>query len=482
MDLDGKHTFTNPGVTSILGYRIDEFIGQDTFPLIHPEDRTEVEARLPRLIAGKQGWRGWVVRWKHKNGEYRYLESNASPLENAAGELVGYMGADRDITDRIRLEEQFLQSQKMETIGRLAGGIAHDFNNLLTVINGNAEMALLYTDCPDSCREAFEEIRKYGERAANLTRQLLAFSRRQIIEPRIVSLNTVLMDLDKMLRRLIGEHIEYIAIPEDVLRPVWVDPGQIEQVLINLVVNARDAMPKGGKLTIETRNVNLDEEYAKNYLDIGAGEYVMLAVSDTGTGMSREVKEHLFEPFFTTKPKGAGTGLGLSTCYGIVKQNNGGIMVYSEPGRGTTINVYLPVYQGTPHDVIDREADIPRGTETVMLVEDDPGIRTLVTRILKKTGYRVITAANGSEALSLVQEDIGTFNLLITDVVMPLMGGRELAERLSDLYPGLKVMFMSGYTDDSIVQYSVLEEGTVFIQKPFTPDNFLRKVREAMDK
>jgi CheY-like chemotaxis protein len=369
----------------------------------------------------------------------------------------------------------------METIGRLAGGIAHDFNNILTVINGNAEMSLMFSDIGDASREAFEEIRKSGERAAALTRQLLAFSRKQIVEPQVIYPNALLLNMDKMLRRLIGEHIELITIPAETLRTIWADPGQIEQVLTNLVVNARDAMPEGGKVTIETRNVQLDEEYAKTHPETSPGDYIMFAVTDTGIGMDEETRSHIFEPFFTTKPKGSGTGLGLSTCYGIVKQNKGGIWVYSEPGKGTSVKVYFPVYENAAiSGGSSRTADLPRGTETILVVEDDPGIRNLVTRLLQKTGYRVRVASNGSEALPIIDGSPDVIHLLITDVVMPLMGGKELADYVSEERPDIKILFMSGYTDDSIVHHGILEEGIKFIQKPFTPGDFLRKVRETL--
>jgi signal transduction histidine kinase len=420
-------------------------------------------------------------RAKKADGEWIHMEAFATNLLHNPV-IGGIVITARNITERKRLEQQFLQTQKIETVGRLAGGVAHDFNNILTVINGNAEMSLVNLTPADPFYEAFTEIKKSAERASNLTRQLLAFSRKQIVEPKIVNLNQILLDMDKMFRRLIGEHIELVTIPDMKLQMVRVDPGQVEQVLINLVVNARDAMPAGGKLTIETKNIELEEEYVHSHLLIAPGRYVMFAVSDTGVGMDADTLSHIFEPFYTTKPKDSGTGLGLSTCYGIVKQNNGDIQVSSEPGKGTTITVYLPAEeteQISPE--LHQKEEILRGTETVLLVEDDPGIRKLILRILGKAGYEVREASNGNEALALVQENRDSFHLLITDIVMPLMGGRELANRVSQLFPEIKILFMSGYTDDIIVQHDILDGGIMFIHKPFTPGDFLRKVRDTLD-
>jgi signal transduction histidine kinase len=462
----------------MVGYSREELIGFNLSKIDSAENNRIYSERIKKLMRNESIlFEGEHVR---KDGSRVPVEVSAKAVSHEKkGIIHGFV---RDITERKRLEQQLLQSQKMETIGRLAGGIAHDFNNILTVINGNAEMSLMFLDKFDPSRDAFEEIRKSGERAASLTRQLLAFSRKQIVEPQVINLNSLFMEMDKMLRRLIGEHIELITIPADTLSPVRADPGQIEQVLTNLVVNARDAMPAGGKLTIETRNVQLDEEYAKTHPETKPGKYVMFAVTDTGTGMDDETRSLAFEPFFTTKPKGSGTGLGLSTCYGIVQQNNGGIWLYSEPGKGTSVKVYLPVYESASiSNGIPKAMELPRGTETILLVEDDPGIRYLITRLLQKTGYRVQVASNGSEALSVINGEPGIFHLLVTDVVMPLMGGKELADRVSEILPDIKILFMSGYTDDSIVHHGILEEGILFIQKPFTPGDFLRKVREALD-
>jgi signal transduction histidine kinase/HAMP domain-containing protein len=383
-------------------------------------------------------------------------------------------------------QAQLLQSQKMESIGKLAGGVAHDFNNLLTPILGYAQLGIMgLKPGEERLRPNLVEIQKAAERASNLTRQLLGFSRRQIIEPKVLNLNTLIQDMDKMLRRLIGEDIELVTQPAQDLWLVKIDPGQVEQVLMNLVVNARDAMPNGGKVTVETFNAVLDPEYCASRQDVTPGDYAVLAVSDNGTGMSDEVKAHLFEPFFTTKEKGKGTGLGLATCYGIVKQNQGHIAVYSEVGQGTTFRIYLPrVNEAASAPTIARQADtMPRGTETVLLVEDEPAVRDLAVRVLREQGYTVLDAPNGAEALRIAHEHDGRrIDLLLTDVVMPLMSGSALAEQLRAAHPEIKVLFASGYTDEAIVRHGVLSPGVTLIQKPFTPATLALKVRQVLDE
>ena len=382
-----------------------------------------------------------------------------------------------------RSEEQLRQSQKVEAIGRLAGGIAHDFNNLLTIINGYTELLLGRIPAEDRMSRDINEIRKAGQRAASLTRQLLAFSRKQILEPKVLDLNTIVVDLEKMLRRLIGEDIELIISPAADLRRTKADPGQIEQVIMNLVVNARDAMPQGGKLTLETANVDLDDAYAARHVGVRAGAYILLAVSDTGCGMDREAMAHIFEPFFTTKGPGKGTGLGLATVYGIVKQSGGTIEVLSQPGQGSTFQIYLPRVEET-EATSPTDAPAPRhigGSETILLVEDAEDVRDLARDILGLMGYNLMTASNPVEAIQVSQDHSGVIHLLLTDVVMPGMSGRQLADRLVADRPGLKVLFMSGYTDNAIVHHGVLDPGTAFVQKPFTPDSLSRKVREVLD-
>jgi signal transduction histidine kinase len=384
---------------------------------------------------------------------------------------------------RKQLEDQLRQAQKMESVGRLAGGIAHDFNNLLTIIAGYSQLGLELVSPKDPVAGHLGEIKRAADRAAELTRQLLAFSRRQVLSFQVINLNAIVTGMDRMLRRLIGEDVELETRLAPGLGRVKADPGQIEQVIMNLAINARDAMPWGGKLTLETRNVELDEKYAASHASVKPGPYVLLAVSDSGAGMDKEVLEHIFEPFFTTKEQGKGTGLGLAMVYGTIKQCGGFIWVYSEKGKGATFKIYLPlVEEGEEGEATQAVEERPlTGTETILLVEDETGVRGLAEQVLADYGYRVLAASRGEEALRLAAQSDGPLHLLLTDVVMPGMSGRELAERLHPSKPGLKVLYMSGYTDEAIVRHGVLEEGVEFLQKPFTPQALARKVRQVLD-
>jgi len=417
-----------------------------------------------------------------KDGHRVAVEANTK-LVYQDGVPVGVQGIARDVTERKQLEEQLRQSQKMEAIGQLAGGVAHDFNNLLTAINGYSSLALQRLEDDHPIKPYIEEVKKAGDRAANLTRQLLAFGRKQILQPIALNLNGVVSDMNKMLRRLIGEDIVLTAKLDAGVGKVMVDPGQVEQVLVNLIVNARDAMPRGGNLTIETKNVELDEEYGSKHVGVAPGKYVLLAISDTGEGMTEEVRHRVFEPFFTTKEKGKGTGLGLSTVYGIVKQSGGNVWIYSEPGRGTTFKVYLPQVVSDPRELGEEVAEVapPGGSETILLVEDEAVVRGLARRILEQAGYSVVEASRGDEALRFCAEHADEVDLLLTDVVMPEMSGKQLADQLKSQYPALRMVFMSGYTDESIVHHGVLDSSVEFIQKPFTPAALVRKVREVLD-
>ncbi|MBI5527064.1 MAG: PAS domain S-box protein [Deltaproteobacteria bacterium] len=482
MDNVGRIQYVGPAVTRVLGYRADEIIGKKMFDFVHPDD---LHAATTAYVAAFQSpGRPSAIqfRFRHRDGSWRHMEAivNNLLLVPAVGAvIVNY----RDFTERIRLEEQLIQTQKMETIGRLAGGVAHDFNNLLLVITEYSRFVKQSLKQGDRALGDIEQVLAAAERAAGLTRQLLAFSRRQVIEPRMVKIPELIANMEKMLRRLIGEDVALVVRHAGDLPPVRVDPGQIEQVIMNLVVNARDAMPRGGAVTIETARAALDDSEGTRLPDVATGEFVRVSIADTGTGMTEEVKAHLFEPFFTTKALGKGTGLGLATVYGIVKQHQGNIIVESEPGKGAVFKVYLPALL----DVRKAEPEaadappVPRGTETVLVVEDEPMVRGLTGRMLRDLGYTVIEAEDGPEALAVAEKYSSDIHLLLTDVIMPEMDGGEVADRFARVRRGAKVMFMSGYTDDVIADHGVLEPGKVLIKKPFGPDLIGRKVREVLD-
>jgi PAS domain S-box-containing protein len=425
--------------------------------------------------------RTWT-RGVRADGEEFPLEASVSRTE-VAGQRFHTIIV-RDMTQFKRLEEQFRQAQKMEAVGQLAGGVAHDFNNLLTIMTGYCDLLLGNATLGDQAREQLLEIRKAGDRAAALTSKLLAFSRKQMLTVQLLDLNALVSETERMLRRLIGEHIELSTVQAAGLGLVKADPGQIEQVILNLVLNARDAMADGGRLTLETANVELDLSYRKTHANVPPGRYVLLAVTDTGCGMDAATKAHLFEPFFTTKKVGKGTGLGLATVYGIVQQSRGHIEVHTQPEQGTTFKVYLPRVE-EPLAAVRPAPDslrVPGGSETVLLAEDEEAVRLVVRLALLTKGYTVLEAANGSEAVVLFQRHAGRIDLLITDVVMPKMAGRQLAETLTSQRPGLKVLYLSGYTDDAVVRHGVLETGMPFLQKPFTPTALARKVREVLEQ
>ncbi|GAB4374816.1 MAG: hypothetical protein Kow0042_19720 [Calditrichia bacterium] len=456
--------------------------------LIHPDDMPIVQEHVEHLLAGED--HECEFRIVCKNGEIRWLRNKGRPVWDEKSEsIVRIFGAGRDITEnkqndeeRVKLQEQLLQIQKLESVGRLAGGIAHDFNNMLSVIIGFGQILHNKLHPADPLRTYVDQIVKAGERSASLTRRLLAFSRKQTLQMEVLNLNDVLKNMEKMLHRLIGEDInlEFVLAPE--IGRVLADPGQIEQVIMNLVVNARDAMPNGGKLLIETAGVELDQNYARKHPGVTPGKYVLLAITDTGCGMTRKVMAKIFEPFFTTKEKGKGTGLGLSTVYGIVKQSGGNIWVYSEPGKGTTFKVYLPLIE-KPAKPATKKAEAARAVgdgEHILVVEDEESLRTLLNALLTQLGYVVTLAANGGEALLLVEEKGIKPDLLLTDVVMPNMNGKELVNRLKKCCPELKVIYMSGYTDNAIVHHGILDSSLPFIQKPFTTKGIAVKIREVL--
>jgi PAS domain S-box-containing protein len=481
--------FANRRLHEMLGYEQGELAGIDHWLIYHPDYQNLTRERAQARLRGESPPSTYEVKFLRKDGSSFWGEINAKVI-NFLGE-PGIQVWARDIGEKklaeekmTALQDQLRQSQKMEAIGGLAGGIAHDFNNLLTVIKGYAELSCLGLDKNDPLWGNLEEIRKASERASNLTRQLLAFSRRQILEFKVINLNTLIKDIDKMLHRILGEDIELAYhLTQDIGR-IKTDPGQIEQVILNLTVNARDAMPSGGKLTIETLNVELDEAYARSHMGVSPGQYLMLSVSDTGAGMDSKIRERIFEPFFTTKEKGKGTGLGLSMVYGIVKQSGGHIYVYSEPGLGTTFKIYLPRVEEA-EDLQQKDSGLSPsgGNETILLVEDEPSVRDLAARILRDRGYQVYEALDGKDAFNMARKHPErNFHLLLTDVVMPGMSGKELSDRLILLIPDLKVLFISGYTDNAIVHHGVLMEGVEFLQKPFTPEALTRKVREVLDR
>jgi PAS domain S-box-containing protein len=481
IDAGGDLLFMSPAVERILGRPPEQFVGKNAFEFIHPEDAAGIQAALRRVVDDPELPQTVVFRFRHANGSWRTLEGIGKLLA-AEGSPRAVVNV-RDVTESRALEEQLRQSQKMEAVGRLAGGIAHDFNNLLTTILGYAELAVGRLKPEDPSRLELSEIDKAAQRAGDLTRQLLAFSRKQVLELRVIDLNQVVSDTEKMLRRLIGEDIDLVVSLKQRLVSVRADAGQIGQVLLNLAVNSRDAMPNGGKLTIETSVVELDESYSTFHFDVPPGRYVLLAVSDTGTGMDAKTLSHVFEPFFTTKEAGKGTGLGLSAVYGVVKQSGGHVSVYSEPGVGTTFKVYLPRVEDAPEKnrAPAVHAALVGGTETILVVEDEEAVRRLTCRSLEAQGYEVLPAASASEALLLLEKHAGEIHLLITDVVMPDVSGRELARSAAPLRPLMKVLFMSGYTDNVIVHHGVLDAGTAFLQKPFTPRSLAQKVREVLD-
>ena len=424
----------------------------------------------------------WQLRARSADGSWRWLEGTTTNHLNDPA-IRGIVVNCHDVTDRKRLEGQFRQAQKMESIGRLAGGIAHDFNNLLTAIKGNLELAMMEIQPIDPRFEYLADADKAADSASSLTRQLLTFSRKQVIDPKVINLNDVITHVRKLLARLIGEDVTLEHFVEPELASVRFDPGQVEQILINLAVNARDAMPNGGLLTLETANVDLDEEYVKSHPYVEAGPYVMLAVSDTGAGMTDAIRANLFEPFFTTKEAGRGTGLGLAMVYGAVKQNGGQIEVYSEPGHGTTFKIYLPAVDqaaGTALEPISERR--PQGTESIVLVEDEEHVRAIASRMLERLGYTVHAFADGPSAIAAVVQMVATPSLLVTDVVMPGMNGHVLMERLLELRPSMKVLFTSGYTANVIVHHGVLREGIEFLAKPYSLDLLAQRVREVLDK
>ncbi len=451
---------------------------------IHPEARQLVRSAFLEALDRQTPFVD-SFRVQRADGQYRHVTMRGYPLQDSDGRLLEWVGVMIDITEQRRLQEQLHQSQKMEAVGQLAGGVAHDFNNLLTVISGYSELLLSSMTADDTLRPSVVAISDAGERAAGLTRQLLSFSRQAVLEPRVLNVNDVVRDTELMLRRVIGEDVLLTTVLDPEVSPVRVDPHQLGQILMNLAVNARDALPDGGRLTIETRSIELDEAYVNTHVEVCAGRHVLIAVTDNGTGMSPDVRAKIFEPFFTTKGVGRGTGLGLSVVHGIIRQSNGQIGAYSEPGIGTTIKIYLPEAD-SPSNVATPRVGTPsvtaRGTETILLVEDEAGVRAIALLALESQGYTVIAAEDGADALRILDKHHGPVDMLLTDVVMPGMNGRQLAEHLRVLHPSMHTLFMSGYTDDTVVRHGILQAEVAFLQKPYTPSSLLRKVRQVLDR
>ena len=478
VDSEGMRRYVSPAVTRVLGFNPNDLQGRSFFELVHPDDTLTTRLLMKEVSEQPGILRSDEVRIRHADGSWRTLHLTAKNLRDVRG-VEGIVVNARDITHQKALETELRQSQRMETVGQLAGGVAHDFNNLLTAINGRTDFLAESENLDESEREDVEEIRRAAQRAASLTRQLLAFSRKQVLTPRVIDLNAVVRGMEPMLRRLIGEDIVIQVVERQHLGHITADTGQLEQILLNLCLNSRDAMPDGGVLKIETAHVRADNPDVA-ITGYEAGNLVQLCVSDTGQGMDEHTKEHLFEPFFTTKPEGKGTGLGLSTVYGIVKQSGATITVESAPGRGTTFRIYFP---RTEAELSPPEIRVLRqgGSETLLLVEDDRAVRELAERIFRERGYKVTAAADGKDAFHAFVAQPNQFDLIITDLIMPGMSGRELVQALHQVRPDLKALYVSGYTEDEIMRRGLHDPSVAFLQKPFTAEVLLAKVRAVLD-
>ncbi len=490
IDRNGINQYKSPNIERWFGWKPEELVGQNALDNIHPDDREKTIKFIADLMAEPNASGTIECRYICKNGSYKWIEFTGFNLIDDP-DINGLLGNYQDITKRKRAEEekskleaQLHHALKMESVGRLAGGVAHDFNNMLQAILGNADIAIELTPENSPVRESLNEICTAAERSADLTRQLLAFARKQTIAPKVLDLNKTVASILKMLQRLIGENIDLSWVPRENLWPIKVDPSQIDQILSNMCVNARDAINGVGKIIIETTNRDCDESYCANHVGFIPGNYVQLTISDDGCGMEKEIIDQIFEPFFTTKGIGEGTGLGLATVYGAVRQNNGFIITYSEPGKGTSFNIYLPRFIGKSEQLGDniKDEEISRGKETILICEDDPTIMKLTRTMLQRLGYNVLAANNPGNAVRIAAEYNGNIHLLITDVIMPEMNGRDLARNILSIYPGIKRLFMSGYTSDIITHHGVLENGVNFLQKPFSLKNLSTMVRESLDK
>ena len=485
VDVDGRPSLTNEALQKILGYTGEELSRMHFTEFTHPDDCAMDQVLYEQLLRGERKSYQIEKRFIRKDGNPVCARLSVSAARDAGHRVSFAISMVEDITERRQLETQFIEAQKMEVVGQLASGVAHDFNNILSVILGYSDLLAEGLGPENSLQEYSKEIRHAADRAARLTQQLLVFSRRQTVQPVVLDLNVVVHDMEKMLRRLIDEHIELTIVSEEHLGHIKADAGHLGQVLMNLVINARDAMPNGGRLTITTGNVTLHESHASTHKNAKPGNYVLLSVQDTGVGMTDEIKGHLFEAFYTTKPSGKGTGLGLATCQAIVEQCVGHISFSSEVGKGSTFRVYIPrVDEPLDSDThFIKAGPLPRGTETLLVVEDDQSVRHLARGVLEAQGYQVLSAVNGQDALRVVHEHKGPpISLAVTDVMMPLMGGKAMAEWLKATYPALKILFTSGYTDNTIAPQGMLDAGVEFLAKPYTPATLARKVRELLDR
>ncbi|HTP89661.1 MAG TPA: response regulator [Candidatus Acidoferrales bacterium] len=480
-DAAGSIVWANPAFTRMTGYSLAEAKGKNPKILKSGRHEESFYRDLWSTISSGIPWRGEVTN-RRKDGSLYTEEMTITPVAGADGRITNYIAIKQDITERNRLADHVRHSQRLEAVGVLAGGVAHDFNNLLTVINGHCSLLLETLPETSPITASLIDIREAGERAAALTRQLLAFSRRQVLRPTLVDVNAAVKRLGSMLRRIVREDIRLVITLEPALAPVLADEGQLDQVVMNLVVNARDAISAGGQITIETASFYADETYAQAHPDTRAGDYVVIAISDTGVGMDEATKSRLFEPFFTTKPVHKGTGLGLSTVYGIVRQSGGWIWVYSEPGKGSTFKVYLPRAEPRSSDAQLElvQPDLQKGTETVLLVEDEPALLKLAASSLENCGYTILKASNGPAAIEIAAKHPGPIHLLLTDVIMPGMNGRELSNCLAPVRPEMRVLYMSGYTDDVIGSAGTLDSHVAYLQKPFSPNDLARRVREVL--
>jgi len=476
----GVITNLTSAAAELLGYSPDELRHRDFGSLLLEADRTPFAAHLASVREnGRPQVAEMLVEGK-SNSVFVRLDSARSDHASSSGSVRSIL---TDISDRKQLEEQLHLSQRLEAMGRLAGGIAHDFNNLLMAMLGQSEVLLLRLGKTDPARAGVESIQKTIERAAALTQQLIAFSRKQVIAPKIVDINSTIAGMDTIFRRAINEDVDLVYVLRSDAAAVRVDPAQMSQVMLNLVVNARDAMPQGGRLMIETRNTTLDKSYAARHLNVKPGSYVCISVTDTGTGMTPETQKRIFEPFFTTKAERKGTGLGLATVYGIVEQSEGHITVSSEVGKGTTFDIYFPrVESAAPAQAVKPKVEAPRGSETILLIEDDDAVRAPVCEMLRLSGYTVLEARHGGEALLMCERHKGPIHLMLSDVVMPHISGRELAQRVAPIRPEMRVLFMSGHTDDSVIRHGVMNATMAFVQKPFTLDAIARKIRAVLDR